>query len=603
MRHSLAFILVIMLVSRPAAAAEQVSVSVPIRLDYPLLQQLLVKQLFTGPDKSREVPNDAGECSQIVLTSPRLKPQDSNLEITARLAAQLGLKMFGNCFDVVNWEGSVSFLGTPIIVPGGTAIRMRTQGIWLTLANGNKLSSGWMWNYAQQQMRELFSSFTISLAPFTSNVGLLLPDLLPNRPQEQMQATLDSFRLADLQVTSDNLIASLNFTVEKVTERPQAQPVFTPEELQQWEMRWQTMDALLVFAVKHYAASTRHAQLRSTLLEILLDSRYQLVAALAEPIDPGNDVVRTWFVESWSKLSPVVRSIALEQEGQEALVWISVLAATDALYALDQMGPQVGFDISTDGLRRLARMINDGVEPDELRYEEAVDPELRKLFEQQLDRRAETPSAWRFDFSPVPPAWADAQDSRLNNWVPQPQEVGEYLPLLAQLLDTSAAAVLSKYKLDQAYHDLFRKLVLATAWQESCWRQFVVQDERITPLLSSTGDVGVMQMNERIWRGFYDLQRLRWDIAYNSNAGAEVLLDYMVKYAIRRNEHKQAGGVDNLARASYSAYNGGPGKASRYRQADVSAYQKKVDTAFWHKFRKIDNGEQDSIARCLGAVS
>ncbi|MEZ5571288.1 MAG: transglycosylase SLT domain-containing protein [Halioglobus sp.] len=601
-RHFLAVLTIVISVVQPAAAAGQVAVSVPIRLDYPLLQQLFSKQLFNEPNNSRTLLNDAGSCNQTLLTEPRLRPKDTNLEIQARVATQLGLGLFGRCFTLINWEGGVSFLGLPVIRSGGTALGLKPQGIWLTGSDGERITSGRLWDYAQQPVRDLFSSFTINLSPFTASVGSLLPDLLPRQSQQQMQDTLASLKLADLQVTDDTLKASLNFTVQSVADALPAEPALSPEELQQWEVRWQTMDALLVFAVKHYAAATHQAALRSTLLDILIDSRYQLVAALAEPIDPSNDLVRTWFVESWQKLSPVVRNIALEQEGKETLMWISVLTATDALYALDQLGPQIGFDISTDGLRRLARMINRGVQPEELRYDEALDPQLRQLFEQQLERRSAVPAAWHINFSLIAPAYA-AQNDRLDLWVPAPEEVDEYLTLVAQLLDTSSNAMLHKYKLDKAYHDLFRKLVLATAWQESCWRQFVVKDEQITPLLSSTGDVGLMQMNERVWRGFYDLQKLRWNIAYNSNAGAEVLLDYLVKYAINRNEHTHAGGVDNLARASYSAYNGGPGKASRYRKTDVTAFQKKVDTAFWKKYQKINAGEQSGIARCLGAVS
>jgi hypothetical protein len=113
--------------------------------------------------------------------------------------------------------------------------------------------------------------------------------------------------------------------------------------------------------------------------------------------------------------------------------------------------------------------------------------------------------------------------------------------------------------LDPSYQRLFRNLVLTTAWQESCWRHYVVSDDRkLVPLRSGSGDVGLMQINERVWRGFYDQQRLRWDIDYNSSAGAEVLIDYLLKYAIRKGEHQQPGGISNLARASYSAYNGGP---------------------------------------------
>ena len=217
--------------------------------------------------------------------------------------------------------------------------------------------------------------------------------------------------------------------------------------------------------------------------------------------------------------------------------------------------------------------------------------------------RSAKPAAWNFNFSLIPLAYADSPQDKLNNWVPAKNEVGEYLPLVSRLLDDSSDTISGKYKLDKTYHDLFKKLVLATAWQESCWRQFVEDDGRIEPLISSTGDVGLMQMNERVWRGFYDLQKLRWDINYNSIAGSEVLLDYLVKYAIKRNEQRHAGGLDNLARASYSAYNGGPGKVSRYRESNVSSYHKKVDAAFWKKYQRIDDGHQSSIARCLGAVT
>lgn len=583
------------------AAAEVTQVLVPIRLDYPLLRQMLASQLFTGPAQSRTVLQDTGHCSQVVLTDPRLAPSEGNIEIHATVAAQLGLSLFGECFTFIDWGGSVGFLGQPFVRPSGTSLGLRPQGLWLTKADGERITSGFVWDYAQGPVQELFSSFTVDLAPLADTLGALLPDVLPHRSQAQAQATLDSLRLASLRVGPESLEAALQFTVDALPLAPPPEAQLGPEELARWESRWQMMDALLVFAVKHYAGATDLQALRGTLLDILIDSRYQLVDALAQPFDPAHDRVRTWFVESWRRLGPVVRRIALQQQDKEPLVWISVLAATDALYALDQLGPQFGFDISTDGLRRLARMIDRDMAPDALRYDETVDPQLQQLFEEQMQRRSTAPAAWRFRLSPIARAYA-AHD-QLNNWVPRPDEIEEYLPLVSALLDESADAILKKYSLDAAYAELFHKLVLATAWQESCWRQYVVEDEQIVPLRSDTGDVGLMQINERVWRGFYDLHKLRWDIDYNSRVGAEVLLDYLVKYAIGRNEHKRDGGQDNLARASYSAYNGGPSQASRYRSENAPPYQRKVDAAFWKKFQHIDEDAHSGVARCLGVVT
>ena len=108
---------------------------------------------------------------------------------------------------------------------------------------------------------------------------------------------------------------------------------------------------LQIGAVKQYASATHLQSLRDSLLEILIDSRYRLLDALNQPPDSADDAVRHWFIDSWQSLSPVVRSIAMEQPGQESLLWFSVLTATDALYALDKLGPGIGLDISTNGLR------------------------------------------------------------------------------------------------------------------------------------------------------------------------------------------------------------------------------------------------------------
>jgi hypothetical protein len=70
---------------------------------------------------------------------------------------------------------------------------------------------------------------------------------------------------------------------------------------------------------------------------------------------------------------------------------------------------------------------------------------------------------------------------------------------------------------------------------------------------------------------------------YNGRAGAEILMTFLTRYALRKNEHKQIGG--NLAWATYSAYNGGPGHLTRYRAAKPIPQIKRVDDAFWRKYQ------------------
>ena len=58
-----------------------------------------------------------------------------------------------------------------------------------------------------------------------------------------------------------------------------------------------------------------------------------------------------------------------------------------------------------------------------------------------------------------------------------------------------------------------------------------------------------------------------------------------------------------MARATYSAYNGGPSKVSRYRRKDVPAAHKKIDIAFWDKFQKVYEGNELAVAQCLGGAA
>lgn len=593
--------LLVTILLAPGLRAESTDVSVPISLDYPLLQQLLLSQLFNASDNSRDILDDPSGCNQIKLSDPEIGPQQDYLEIVARVKARLGLSVFGECQEFLNWEGDVGFLGLPVIQTGGRSVKLEPKETWLHNREEGRIASGALWEVGMTSLEAFFGGFELDLAPYTDSLGTFLPDILPRRSAQQLQSMADGLSLAEINVLPSGLAIHINFIVDTPVEQADVTTPLSEEELKQLELRWQMMDALLVSAVKHYAAATSLETLRSNLLDILIDSRYRLRDALTEPASRSNDVVRHWFIESWQSLTPVVRKIALEQEGQEHLLWLSLFTATDALHALDQLGPSIGLEISTDGLRRLARMINAGEEDELLQYGDEVDPQLQELWEQQiqLQRQAE-PSAWHLDFSIMSQAHAAVRGESLNMWVPDRKELGVYLPRIAGLLEAAAQSAIKKQELNKNYRELYQKLVLTTAWQESCWRQYVVKEKKIVPLRSGSGDVGLMQINERVWRGFYNLQKLRWDIDYNVSAGADVLMNYLVKYAMKRGEQNQPGGPNNLARASYSAYNGGPKQVSRYRRTDVPSAYQKVDGLFWDKYQQVDAGNELNVAGCLG---
>jgi hypothetical protein len=52
-------------------------------------------------------------------------------------------------------------------------------------------------------------------------------------------------------------------------------------------------------------------------------------------------------------------------------------------------------------------------------------------------------------------------------------------------------------------------------------------------------------------------------------------------------------------RATYSAYNAGRGGLARYRGVRQTATWKKVDEAFWAKFKAISSGQELVVKSCF----
>jgi soluble lytic murein transglycosylase-like protein len=186
---------------------------------------------------------------------------------------------------------------------------------------------------------------------------------------------------------------------------------------------------------------------------------------------------------------------------------------------------------------------------------------------------------------------------KLNLWVPDYKNAKGYLPLVEDLLDQTSQLTLSKSKVPAGHARMFRDLVLAAAWKESCWRQFVRTNGKVQAIESVTGALGMMQVDPNAWRGFYDITGLTEDIGYNARAGADILAHYLVHYAIRKQEDTH-GIPDALARATYAVYNGGPSHRRRYRLKNTKKSLKAIDRSFYEKYLLIKAGDSKAVMSC-----
>jgi soluble lytic murein transglycosylase-like protein len=124
----------------------------------------------------------------------------------------------------------------------------------------------------------------------------------------------------------------------------------------------------------------------------------------------------------------------------------------------------------------------------------------------------------------------------------------------------------------------------------------VVRGGKVTYLRSQSSSVGIMQVNQKVWRGFYDVERLRWDTAYNIRAGAQILARYVKDYAIPYAQ--KSGDPNHIPRAAYAVYNAGPRAVGRFNKSPPHPREQRVDEKLWAFYQGIAAGAPVDLGSC-----
>jgi len=595
-----------------AAFASAKPVDLPLDIPHSFIEAMLRSQLYRGPGGTATPLDDGSGCNYLVLRAPRVDTDKQLLRIRSQGEARVGQAFGDQCLVLLSWTGIVETHQRLVVDKVRPALHLEVVDSRLLTPEGAPArGTDTLWKWIKEQVHPQLEAVSVDLAPPLAELKAMLPLFVPKQSHQQVQDMVASVRFGSVQPTRSGVRAHILLEAPEgapPSERVLPEPAPSAEQIARWEAYLSSWDSFFTYVIKHAAADTMADELHAELLEILLDTRYALAEAFATPARPGFDPVRAIFLDTWERLVPVLQQVAASQpQAATTLHYLAFVTSGDALKALDQLGPSVGLDVSLDGLRRFARLMAPEDTADPLAADEEVDVELRRRFGFGAPLPPPEQNPHEFDLLNwlIPPAWgADALDKatlkRLNSWAPSRKDIDSYLPLARDLLKHTGEQTARERQLDAQYHALFNTMVLATAWQESCWRQYVKRAGKLRALRSPSGSVGIMQVNGRVWRGFYDVKGLRGDIAYNARAGSEILLHYLVEHAIKKGEHTKTKKLENLARASYGAYNGGPRELTRYRSAKSTPREKRVDADFWDKFQKIKSGKDLAVSECFG---
>lgn len=591
-------------------ASPPLPLSVPVTLDYALVERALTEHVFVEPGQRARVLGTPDSCNELVAARPRVAAaEDGRLRVLLDLEARGGTPLGTRCVLPFSWRGEIELFESARFGEVPTRLEFHVTDSRLAASTDAAATvPAVLWNWVKQFVHPRIEAVGIDLAPLIDDARRLLDGALAAAPEaramarESLALHTPVARATGLEIT---LGADLPGEAPGAAPTAAAPPV-TPAELRAWDTRWQAWDAFFTWTIKTLAPGADDA-LRHALLEVLEQARYALRDALVVD-SPAPDPVRDLFLESWPRLAPLVGRAARDGDTGMALRYLAFVSAGDLLGSLDRLGRHLGVRIDRNGLREIARTLVSDVDDGELAYDTAPDPELRALYglppilpdsaAGALPARAARQSWTAWLIAPAHAAAAPAPD--LDAWLPRAGALDDYLARMDSLFDEVIAAEEQRGKIAARFLPVYRRLVRATAWQESCWRQYVEQAGTVEPIRSQAGSVGLMQVNKHVWRGIYDLERLEREVAYNAHAGNEILVHYLLDYAIRKGEHEVTGDIDALARATYAAYNGGPGHLKRYRQPDTRGHLRAIDEAFWRKYQAIGDHGAQAVRACYG---
>lgn len=605
------------------------TVSLSLTLDYPILRTLVIKTAFTDPGHSATLLDRDDGCKRIIVSEPRFERKDGFVLFETKVFVRIGAYVNKACILPIEWEGYVTLIQRPRINSQWILSFETVDSIIYDKNRKRATIAGIIWNYVKTSVYSYLRDITINLAPPVTELKSFLEDVFPEELSDRANKRISAIRPGEVNVTPDAVKIDVFTEVEGVEkrEREVERERISEENLRKFSANWEVWDAFFVRMISSLSGEPLTVHERQILMNILLETRHRFVAELVDET-LGKDFVREQFVLAWKEVSPIFRNHLGKDPSRSILSYLAFFTASDALVTLDRIGPALGLEISRNGLIRLANMISEG-KPYTLDYGYVLDTTLRETlglgpppptsvppFEGewipmepgQGDGEERAPLLdvlTRFLF---PPAWAEGQGpddlaKGVRDWIVKEDNLEPYLERVKAILKESASKAVEEGKIQDSYHDLFLSLSLATAWQESCFRQFKEKNNKITYILSYNGtSVGMMQINERVWRGIYDHRSLRWDIAYNAMAGCEILALYMRQYALMKmKEINPQGNLDKggLAGLVYAMYNGGPEQLGKFLQRKRGRDYYLSEKLFFKKYQWVESDQWEKLKECL----
>jgi hypothetical protein len=331
--------------------------NLPVQLDYSLIKKAMITQLYTGTGDVAELWNDRQKCSYLRLSNPRISGQQDQIKLLNNVEARFGTGIGGQCVTVFEWGGVLETLQQPAIDSTQSVLSLPVTKVSASDQHGQQLINHQLQELIKRVAEPKLSEVKIDLNKSRAGIEKTVAEFLPKENAAEVKEALKTIKFSSVNVNDNGIAIKLAFNAPAKVLAKKPAAALSDAEQQQWQAAWREWDAFLSKAIQQASDDAKSPELRDTLMEILLESRSAFQAGLKDHGANGEDPVRLFFTQTWQRLAPALRSLSKELPEIQGLRYLTFIAATDVIYELDNIGAPFGLDISSDGLRRLARIL------------------------------------------------------------------------------------------------------------------------------------------------------------------------------------------------------------------------------------------------------
>jgi hypothetical protein len=334
--------------------------NLPVQVDYGLIKKALSTQLYTGQGHTAEVWHDKHQCSYLKLSDPQISGQQGNIRLLNNVQAQFGTEFGGQCVTVLQWKGVLETLQQPTLNADGSILSLPVTKATAYDQQHRQLTVDKLQDLIKRFVEPRLSAIKIDLNESRTDIEHTLSSFLAKEARADMNSLLNTLKFSHAAANDDGVAVELSFDATPKLTGAKPAAAFSEAEQKQWQAAWQEWDVFLSKTIQQAADDAHSPALRDTLTAVLVDARRAFQAGLKAQGAKAEDPVRAFFITTWKRLAPELQTLAKQLPEAEALRYLTFIAATDIIYQLDTMGAPLGLDISSDGLRKLARLLMAG---------------------------------------------------------------------------------------------------------------------------------------------------------------------------------------------------------------------------------------------------